>query len=143
VEDHFRTRYGSFERVVMPFGLTNAPAAFQCFMNNIFSDLLDICVLVYIDDILIYSDTPEEHWKHVKEVLRRLHKHNLYEKTEKCEFHHDTVEYLSYILSPKGLTMVDDKISAIQEWLELRKVKDSSIFFRIRKPLPTFHLQLF
>jgi Reverse transcriptase (RNA-dependent DNA polymerase)/RNase H-like domain found in reverse transcriptase len=124
----FRTRYGSFEWVVMPFGLTNAPAAFQCFMNDIFSDLLDICVLVYIDNILIYSDTPEEHRKHVKEVLQRLRKQKLYAKAEKCEFHRDTVEYLGYILSPTGLTMAEDKISAIQDWPEPRKVKDVQSF---------------
>jgi hypothetical protein len=66
----FRTRYGSFEWCVIPFGLTNAPSAFQRFMNDVFADLLDICVLVYLDDILIYSDNPEEHRAHVREVLR-------------------------------------------------------------------------
>ena len=65
----FRTRYGSFEWRVMPFGLTNALAAFQRFVNSIFADLLDVCVVVYLDDILIYSDSPEEHTKHVQEVL--------------------------------------------------------------------------
>ena len=65
----FHTCYGSFEWLVMPFGLTNVPAAFQCFMNNIFNDLLDVNVTVYIDDILIYSDDPAEHRKHVQEVL--------------------------------------------------------------------------
>jgi len=68
----FRTRYGAFEWSVMPFGLTNVPAAFQCFMNDLFSDLLDVCVVVYLDDILIYSDDITQHWKHVKEVLKRL-----------------------------------------------------------------------
>ncbi|GAW10145.1 retrotransposon nucleocapsid protein [Lentinula edodes] len=81
----FRTRYGSYEWKVMPFGLTNAPAAFQCFVNDIFSDMLDVCVIVYLDDILIYSDTPEEHREHVKEVLRRLRKHWLYANPDKCE----------------------------------------------------------
>src|SRR5262249_45864599 len=71
----FRTRYGSFEWCVMPFGLTNAPAAFQHFMNDVFKDLLDVCVTVYLDDILIYSDNLEEHRKHVHEVLKRLRKH--------------------------------------------------------------------
>src|SRR5262249_3265007 len=70
----FRTRYGSFEWCVMPFGLSNAPAAFQRFMNNVFADMLDICVVVYLDDILIYSDTPELHQQHVLEVLARLRK---------------------------------------------------------------------
>src|SRR5271168_4960031 len=67
----FRTRYGSFEWLVMPFGLSNTPASFQCFMNNIFGDLLDVCVIIYLDNILIYSDDPKEHKKHVREVFRR------------------------------------------------------------------------
>ena len=68
----FQTRYGSFKWLVMPFRLTNRPAAFQRFMNDIFGDLLDQCVVVYLDDILIYSDNPEQHTKHVWEVLWRL-----------------------------------------------------------------------
>jgi len=68
----FCTRYGAFEWSVMPFGLTNAPAAFQWFMNDMFSDLLDVCVVVYLDDILIYSDDITQHRSHVKEVLKRL-----------------------------------------------------------------------
>ena len=68
----FHTRYGSFEWMVMPFGLTNVPFAFQRFMNDIFSDLLDITVTVYLDDILIYSDNPSKHKEHVCKVLRRL-----------------------------------------------------------------------
>ena len=66
----FYTRYGSFEWLVMPFGLSNAPSAFQRFMNNIFLDVLDIFVVIYLDDILIYSDNMDNHRKHVKEVLR-------------------------------------------------------------------------
>ena len=87
----FRTRYGSFEWCVMPFRLTNAPAAFQRLMNNIFSDLLDICVLVYLDDILIYSDTLEEHRCQVREVLLWLQNNKLYAHGDKCSFHNDTV----------------------------------------------------
>ena len=68
----FRTRYGSFEWLVMPFGLTNAPSVFQRFVNEIFADLLDVYVLVYLDDILIFSDNMADHKKHVKEVLQRL-----------------------------------------------------------------------
>ena len=68
----FCTRYSSFEWRVMPFGLTNAPAAFQHFMNDIFSNLLDVCMLVYLDDILFYSDSKEEHIRHIREVLRHL-----------------------------------------------------------------------
>src|SRR5262249_44497935 len=108
----------------MPFGLTNAPAAFQRFMNDIFKDLLDVCVTVYLDDILIYSDNPSEHKKHVKEVLKRLRANGLYARADKCEFSSDTVEYLGYILSPDGLKMSEDKIKTIQDWPEPKKVKD-------------------
>lgn len=112
----------------MPFGLTNAPAAFQRFMNDIFSDLLDRFMIVYLDDILIYSDDPKLHCKHVKEVLRRLRKHGLYARADKCEFDVDTVEYLGYILSPTGLTMDEKKVQVIQEWPEPRTVKDVQAF---------------
>jgi len=123
-----RTRYGSFEWSVMPFGLTNAPVAFQRFMNDIFSDLLDVCVMIYLDDILIYSNNMSEHHWHVKEVLKHLHKAGLYAKAEKCKFHSKSVEYLGYILSPSGLTMSDDKIKIIQDWPEPKKVKDIQFF---------------
>jgi len=83
----FRMRYGSYEWLVMPEGLTNAPAAFQRFVNSIFADMLDICVIIYLDDILIYSQDLASHKNHVQEVLRRLHKHRLYAKPKKCEFH--------------------------------------------------------
>jgi hypothetical protein len=124
----FRTRYGSFEWLVMPFGLTNAPVAFQRFMNDIFGDLLDVCVIVYLDDILIYSDDPKQHTEHVREVLRRLRKHGLYAKGSKCTFHTDRVEYLGFILGPDGLSMDVDKVKVIQDWPEPRKVKDIQSF---------------
>ena len=108
----------------MPFRLTNTPAVFQCFMNDVFSDLLDVCVMVYLDDILIYSDNLTQHRSHVKKVLKRLQKAGLYVKAEKYEFHSDSVEYLGYVLSPSGLTMSDAKVKTIQEWLEPKKVKD-------------------
>ena len=97
-------------------------------MNDIFSDLLDVCVVIYLDDILIYLNNMSEHHRHVKEVLKRLRKAGLYAKAEKCEFHSESVEYLGYILSPSGLTMSDDKIKIIQDWLEPKKVKDIQSF---------------
>src|ERR1700676_5112681 len=124
----FRTRYGSFEWLVMPFGLTNAPAAFQRLMNDIFSDLLDVCVIVYLDDILIYSEDMSQHKAHVKEVLRRLRKNGLYAAPPKCEFHKDSVEYLGFILSTDGLKMAEDKVKTILDWPEPRKVKDVQSF---------------
>ena len=124
----FKTYYRSFEWSVMPFGLTNAPIAFQQFMNDIFSDFLDVCVVIYLDDILIYSNNMSEHHQHVKEVLKRLHKTSLYAKAEKCKLHSESVEYLGYILSLSGLTMFDNKIKIIQDWLEPKKVKDIQSF---------------
>ena len=124
----FRTKYGSFEWLVMPFGLSNAPGAFQRFMNDVFADMLDVCVVVYLDDILIYSSDKATHRKQVKEVLRRLRKHGLYAKPEKCEFDRESVEYLGYILSSAGLTMAADKVQTIQDWPEPRKVKDVQSF---------------
>ena len=113
---------------VCPYSRTITPAAFQRFMNDIFSDLLDVCVMIYLDDILIYSNNMSKHHRHVKEVLKRLHKAGLYAKAEKCEFHSESVEYLGYILSPSGLTMSDDKIKIIQDWPEPKKVKDIQSF---------------
>ena len=112
----FRTRYGSFEWLVIPEGLTNAPSAFQCFMNEVFSDLINVSVIVYLDDILIYSNNLAKHRKHVKEVLRWLRKHGLFARTNKCEFHAERVEYLGYILSPEGLSMDQAKVKTIQDW---------------------------
>ena len=83
---------------------------------------------VTVDDILIYSDNPELHCKHVREVLRRLRENGLYAGANKCNFHEDTVEYLGYILSPTGLTMDPVKVQTIQDWPEPRKVKDVQSF---------------
>ena len=96
----FRTRYGSFEWLVMPEGLTNTPAGFQRFMNDIFADMIDISVVMYLDDILVYSDDPKQHSAHVREVLTRLWRNRLYARADKCEFHCNSCEYLGYMLSP-------------------------------------------
>ena len=82
----FRTRYGHYEYLVMPFGLTNAPAAFMDLMQRVFRDLLDTTVVVFIDDILVYSRSYEEHATHLRVVLQRLRDHQLYAKFSKCEF---------------------------------------------------------
>jgi len=117
----FRTRYRSFEWSVMPFGLTNAPAAFQQFMNDIFSNLLDVCVMIYLDDILIYSNNMSKHHQHVKEVLKCLCKTGLYAKAEKCEFHSKSVKYLGYILSPSDLNMSNNKVRLFKTGQNPRK----------------------
>ena len=120
--------YGSFEWNVIPFGLMNAPAAFQQFVNSILADLLNVCVVVYLDDILIYSQDLESHQEHVREVLQRLRKHNLFAKPEKCEFHTTSTEYLGFCLFPDKLSMSVEKVKAISNWPELWKVKDIQSF---------------
>jgi len=124
----FRTWYGSYKWLVVIEGLTNAPAAFQHFMNDIFANMLNISVIVYLDDILIYSDNMDDHWKHVQEVLHCLWHNDLYAKPEKCSFHTDSVDYLGFILSPEGLTMDQAKVKVIQDWPEPWRVKDVQSF---------------
>ena len=122
----------------MPFSLTNAPAVFQQFINNIFSDILDIYVIIYLDDILIYLNNMSEYHWHVKEVLKCLCKASLYTKAEKCEFHSESVEYLRYILFLSGLIMSNDKVKIIQDWLKLKKVKDIQSFLGFANFYPQF-----
>ena len=84
-------------------------------MNDLFSDLLDICVVIYLDDILIYSNNMSEHHQYVKKVLKHLHKTGFYAKAEKCKFYFKSVEYLGYFLSSSSLTMSNDKVKIIQD----------------------------
>ncbi|KAF8754661.1 hypothetical protein RHS01_05915 [Rhizoctonia solani] len=112
----FRTKYGLFEYLVMPFGLTNAPAAFQHFMNDLFRDLIDVTVVIYLDNILIFSEKPEDHPSHVREVLSRLMKNQLFCKLSKCHFHVTTVDYLGIVISPAGFSMDQRKIEAVTTW---------------------------
>jgi len=111
----FRTRYGSYKWLVMPFGLSNVPSAFQRFMNEIFADLLDVCVVIYLDDILIYSNNLEEHREHIKEILRRLQKNKLYASPTKCTFHQHKVEFLGFIINSDGLQMDPQKVQTIKD----------------------------
>ncbi|CEL55040.1 hypothetical protein RSOLAG1IB_01048 [Rhizoctonia solani AG-1 IB] len=124
----FRTKYGLFETLVMPFGLSGAPGAFQAMMNEVFQDLLDVTVIIYLDDILIFSQNPADHEKHVKEVLRRLQDMQLFCKGSKCEFHQTTMEYLGIIVSDKGFSLDKLKIQAVQEWPTPTTVKQVQSF---------------
>jgi hypothetical protein len=112
----------------MPFGLKIAPAVFQRFMNKIFEDLIDVYVIVYLDDILIYSKNKEKHTNHVKEVLRRLKENNLSLKLSKCSFYVTTVTYIGIVITPEGVSMEKEKIRAIQEWPVPRTVKQVQSF---------------
>ncbi|KAK3574288.1 hypothetical protein QTP86_004365 [Hemibagrus guttatus] len=112
----FHTTHGHYEYRVMPFGLTNAPAVFQALINGVFQDLLGKGVIAYIDDILVYSKSLEEHVLHVREVLSRLQRHHLYVKLEKCEFHRRTVTFLGYVISQRGVEMDMVKVRAVTDW---------------------------
>lgn len=124
----FRTRYGHFEFTVLPFGLTNAPATFMRLMNEVFQPLLDQCVVVYLDDILIFSKTPEEHEQHLRQVLQLLRKHKLYGKLSKCSFFQPAVDFLGHTVSREGISMDEHKVKAIQDWPEPANSKDLRSF---------------
>ena len=109
----FNTRFGHYEFTVMPFGLTNAPATFNRLMTEVFREYLDDFVLVFFDDILIYSKNPEEHTQHLKKVLQLLRQHNLYAKRSKCTFFSEKVEYLGFIVSKDGVATDPTKIQAV------------------------------
>ncbi|QRW07681.1 Transposon Tf2-1 polyprotein [Ceratobasidium sp. AG-Ba] len=124
----FKTKYGLFEPLVMQFGLANAPAVFMHFMNEIFRDLLGITVVVYMDDILIFSETEEEHVNHVSEVLRQLKENKLYCAMEKCTFHVSKIDYLGLIIAP-GVVKVDPaKVTKAVEWDTPENVTDIQSF---------------
>jgi hypothetical protein len=124
----FQTRYGHYEFVVVPFGLTNAPATFMCLMNNVLSKFLDKFVLVFIDDILIYSKNREEHEEHLRLVLQVLREHHLYAKFSKCDFFQKQIHYLGHVLSEEGLVVDPDKIRSIMEWPTPKDVLDIRSF---------------
>ncbi|QRW23800.1 Retrotransposable element Tf2 protein [Rhizoctonia solani] len=124
----FRTKYGLYKSLVMTFGLTNTPASFQHFMNNLFKDLLDVCVIIYLDDILIYSKDDATHTQHVHEVLQRLMDNQLFCKASKCTFHVTSVEYLGIVVLDKGFSLDKLKIQAVQEWPIPTKVKEVQSF---------------
>ena len=104
----FRTRYGHYEFLVMPFGLTNAPAAFMDLMNRVFKPYLDTFVIIFIDDILVYSRSEEEHAEHLRIVLQTLRNKKLYAKFSKCEFWLEEVVFLGHVISTEGV-YVDPK----------------------------------
>ena len=119
----FTTRYGNYEFMVMPFGLCNAPATFQTLMNSIFQEDLDSFVIVYLDDILVFSKTLEQHRNHVKKVLETLRRNKLYCKLSKCQFARQTIDFVGYTVSQNTVAMQSDKLRAIREWPRPSTVK--------------------
>jgi hypothetical protein len=119
------------EYQVMPFGLTNAPAAFQNRINDTFCPSLDSLFVVYLDDILVYSQTLQEHEKHVKQVLDVMREAHLFAKAEKCSFDSSSTEYLGFIVNQEGVKMDPSKVDSVRSWPLPRTVKEVQSFFRI------------
>jgi hypothetical protein len=127
----FVTNRGLWELLVMFFGLTNSPATFQSIMNEIFADLIvEGQVIVYLDNILIYSEYLEEHCSTVKEVLWILQENKLFLKPEKCEFEQREVEYLGVIIGDGKIWMDPIKVEGVRQWATPRNVKDVQSFLR-------------
>jgi hypothetical protein len=112
----FKMRFGHYEFTVLPFGLTNAPGVFMSLMNGVFREYLDKFVQVFIDDILIYSRTMEEHDEHLRLVLQCLREHKLYGKLSKCSFYQSRIHYLGHVISGEGIAVDPAKVEAIMEW---------------------------
>ena len=111
-----RTRYGHYEFLVMPFGLTNAPSAFMDLMNRVFRLYVDQFVVVFIDNILVYSKDAQEHDQHLKIVLHTLRENKLYAKLSKCDFWLNEVSFLGHIVSTEGIRVDPTKIEAVVNW---------------------------
>ena len=124
----FRCRYGLFEYTVMPFGLCNAPGTFQHYMNDTFREFLDQFLIVYLDDLLIYSENLAEHKKHVRMVMEKLRDAGLYLKPSKCQFHATEVSFLGYIVGPDGVKMDPAKVESIASWPTPTSVHDIRVF---------------
>ncbi|GJP30402.1 hypothetical protein CLOM_g1076 [Closterium sp. NIES-68] len=122
----FRTHYGSYE--VMPFGLTNAPSTFQMIMNGIFRGLLDKCIIIYLDDIVIYSRNKEQYLKDLDAVFTLLHKNRLITKGSKCDFLKQELEFLGHIISTEEVKIDPKKIKTIQEWKPPSNIKELQSF---------------
>lgn len=124
----FTTRYGAYEWLVLPFGLCNAPASFQRLMNDTLRDFIDRFVIVYLDDILIYSTTWEEHQDHVHRVCERLRKQNLQCKPSKCMFGQEAVEFVGHVISHNTVSMDPKKLEAVKDWPQPKNIKELRSF---------------
>ena len=124
----FCTHMGQWEFIVMPFGLCNAPSTFQRLMNKVFAKEINSFILVYLDDILVYSRSVEEHWDHLRRALEKLRQAKLYGRLHKCEFLKDKVDYLGFEVSANGVNASPEKVKAILDWPRPQTVHDIRSF---------------
>jgi hypothetical protein len=120
----FKTRFGHYDFIVLPFGLTNTPGVFMSLMNGVFCEYLEKFVQVFIDDILIYSRTMEEHDKHLCLVLQCLQENKLYGKLSKCSFYQSRIHYLGHVIFGEGIIVDPANVEAIMEWLASTNVPE-------------------
>jgi hypothetical protein len=112
----FKTHHGHFQFRVMPFGLTNAPATFQCIMNSVFAPFLRKFVIVFLDDILVYNPSWQDHLKHLELVLQQLREAQFFAKQSKCSFGQTSIQYLGHIISDRGVATDPDKTLVMEQW---------------------------
>ena len=129
----FRTRYEHFEFTVMPFGLTNAPSAFMDLMHRVFQHYLDQFVVVFVDDILIYSQSVWEHEYHLRIVLQLLRDHQLYAKFSKCELWLIEVRFLGHVVSASGVSVDLEKVEAVMSWERPKSVFEIHSFLGLAR----------
>jgi len=115
----------------MPFGMTNAPTSFTCLMKGVLSKYLDKFVVVFVDEILIYSKTKEQHKEHLKIILQVLREHQLYAKLSKCDFYKDKIQYMGHVISVDGISVDPEKIKEIVKWSIPKDVSDVRSFMGI------------
>ena len=130
MENDFSTKLGTYEYLVMPFGLCNAPAAFQRWINEVLMGYIDMYCIVYLDDVLIYSKTLQQHRQDVSNILEAIRKSGMKVKPSKCEFHQKETEYLGFIISGEGVKADPVKTQAIWEWTTPKSKKDIQSFLR-------------
>jgi len=134
----FTTKYGTYEYLVMPFGLTNAPAAFQRWINRTLQSYINICGIVYLDDVLIYSDNLEQHQKDVAAIIRAIRQQGMKLKPSKCEFHQRETEYLGFIINNEGIKVDPIKTAAIWDWKPPTNKKEIQQFMGFCNFYPRF-----
>ncbi|XP_019435309.1 PREDICTED: uncharacterized protein LOC109341793 [Lupinus angustifolius] len=129
----FRTRYGHYEYLVMPLGITNAPKVFMDYMNRVFHPYLDTFLIVFIDDILIYSKNQGEHVKHLRIVLQILKDNQLYAKLSKCEYWMESVNFLGHVISSEGIAVGHTKVEIVMEWNSPKSVMEIRSFLSLAR----------